>query len=60
MNDWFHELIHYCWVALAAALALYLAVHLIESVWLALLVIACIGTAIGGSVVVLRRRHQGW
>jgi len=43
-----------------AALAIYLAVRLIEQVWVALLVIALIVGGIIGLVVVLRWRRRGW
>jgi hypothetical protein len=43
-----------------AAIAITIAIHLIESIWAALLMIAVAGFAIGGTVLLLRNRRRDW
>lgn len=49
-----------CFCLLAAAVAVYVAVRLIESVWPVLLGIGVGVTGVAGLVTALRRRRQGW
>ncbi len=50
-----------CISVLVAAVALYVAVHLIEAVWRALLGIVAVGTIIGVAVLLLRgRSYNDW
>jgi LPXTG-motif cell wall-anchored protein len=49
-----------CVSLLVAAIALYIAVHLIESIWPVLVAIGLGVAAVAGLVLVLRRRRQGW
>jgi hypothetical protein len=54
------QLVGACFSVLAAAVALYLAVRLIELVWVVLLLIGVVVAAIIGFVAALRWRRQGW
>jgi putative effector of murein hydrolase len=59
-SSWLDELMAVCFGLLAAAVALYLTVRLIEAIWLVLLVIAaCVGTVVG-VVAWLRWDRAGW
>jgi len=49
-----------CFSLLAAAVAVYIAARLIESVWLVLVGIGLFGVALAGLLAVLRWRRQGW
>lgn len=49
-----------CFGLLAAALALYVAVHLIEAIWLVLVGFGVGVVAVLGLVATLRRHRQGW
>jgi hypothetical protein len=49
-----------CFGLLAAAIALTIAVHLIESIWPVLVAIGLGVAAVAGLVIVLRWRRQGW
>ena len=49
-----------CFALLVAALALYVAVRLIESIWPVLLLIAVGVALIVGLVAAVRWRHQQW
>ncbi|MFL6162728.1 MAG: hypothetical protein ACJ74U_10920 [Jatrophihabitantaceae bacterium] len=49
-----------CFSLLAAAVAVYVAVRLIESVWLVLVGIGVGVVAVVGLVTALRWRRQGW
>lgn len=57
--DWF---ISACFTVLAGAIALVVAIHLIQTIWLWLACIACISVAIGLIVtaVLVWRRRQPW
>lgn len=59
-SSWLDQLVGACFGLLAAAVALYLAVRLIEMVWVALLLIGVIVATVAGVVAVLRWRRQGW
>lgn len=55
------KLVSLCITVLVGATALYIAVHLIEAIWTALLVIGAVGAFIGLAVVALRSRsHDRW
>ncbi|MDQ1743466.1 MAG: hypothetical protein QOE23_1805 [Pseudonocardiales bacterium] len=49
-----------CFGLLLAAIAVHVAVKLIEAVWPMLLVILTIGLLVAAGVVLLRRRERGW
>jgi uncharacterized protein YacL len=54
------RLVGACISLLVAALAIYVAVHLLESVWPVLAVIGFVVVVIIGLVAAVRRRQQGW
>lgn len=55
------KLVGLCLTVLVGATALYVAVHLIEAVWTALLVILAVGAFIGLAVLLLcSRSYNGW
>ena len=54
------KLVGVCLSLLVAAVAISVAVHLIEAVWAALLVILSVALFISLVVVVLRTRNRGW
>lgn len=54
------RLVGACFGLLAAALALYVAVRLIESIWLVLVGIGVGVGVVAGLVAAVRRRRQGW
>jgi hypothetical protein len=49
-----------CLSVLAGAIAIYVAVRLIQSVLAALLIIVGISTFIGAAIAILRARNRGW
>jgi hypothetical protein len=49
-----------CFTLLLAAIAVHVAVRLIEAVWPALLLILGIGVLMAGGMALLRRRDRGW
>jgi hypothetical protein len=49
-----------CFTLLLAAIAIHVAVKLIEAVWPALLVILGVGVLLVGGPALLRRRDRGW
>lgn len=59
-RTWMDRAIGTCLGALVGALAIYVAVRLIEAVWSVLLVIVSVGLLLVGLVVVLRARIRGW
>lgn len=59
-SSWLDQLVGACFGLLAAAVALYLAVRLIELVWVWLLLTGIVVAALVGIVVALRWRRQGW
>jgi hypothetical protein len=54
------RLVGVCLCVLVGAAAIYIAVHLIEAVALALTVLGAIALVIGIAVAVLRYRRDGW
>jgi hypothetical protein len=56
----FDQMVAACFSILAAAVALYFAVRLIELVWVALLLIALFAGLVVGLLLALRWRRQGW
>jgi len=56
----YDQLVAACFSILTAAIALYVAVRLIELVWVALLLIVLVVGLIVGLVVAVRWRRQGW
>jgi LPXTG-motif cell wall-anchored protein len=54
------DLFGLCFGLLLAAIAVHVAVKLIEAVWPALLVIMGVGLLLAAGVVLLRRRDRGW
>lgn len=49
-----------CLTILLGAAAIYIAVHLIEAVWTALLVMLGVGTFVALAWLFVRSRNQGW
>ena len=49
-----------CLSLLIAAAAVYIAVHLIEAVWSALLVILVVGGIVAVSIAIMRGRSERW
>jgi hypothetical protein len=54
------KLVKTCLSLLAAAVAVYVSVKLIEAVWPALLVILGVSLFVGIAVFILRARNRGW
>lgn len=59
-RGWLDGLFGLCFSLLLAAIAVHVAVRLIEAVWPALLVILGIGTLLATGLAVLRRRDRRW
>lgn len=60
-QSWLDKLVGLCLTVLVGAAALYIAVHLIEAVWTALLIIVAISLFVGMAVLILRSRsHDDW
>lgn len=59
-RSWFDKAIGVCLGLLVAAASLAIAVHLIEAVWSALLVILGVGAFIAVAITLLRMRRNGW
>jgi thiol:disulfide interchange protein len=59
-SSWLDQLVGACFGLLAAAVAIYVAVRLIEMVWVWLLLIGIIVAAVAGLLAFLRWRRQGW
>jgi hypothetical protein len=53
-------LVGLCFGLLLAAIAVHVAVRLIEAVWPALVVILAVALLLAGGVALLRRRDRGW
>jgi hypothetical protein len=49
-----------CLTILAGAAALYIAVRLIEAIWVTLLIILAIAGAVAVAIAVIRYRSNGW
>lgn len=54
------DLFGLCFSLLVAAIAVHVAVKLIEAVWPVLLVILGVGLLLTGGVALARRRDRGW
>ncbi len=54
------QLFGLCFSLLLAAIAVYVAVQLIEAVWPVLLLIAGVVALLAGGAALLRRRDRGW
>lgn len=54
------QLVGLCFTLLLAAIAIHVAVQLIEAVWPALLVILGVGLLLVAGMEMLRRRDRGW
>jgi hypothetical protein len=54
------QLVGLCFTLLLAAVAVHVAVRLIEAVWPALLLILTTGLLLAAGVTLLRRRDRGW
>ena len=59
-RSWLDQVVGGCFSLLLGAVAIYLAVRLIEAVWLILLVILGVVGVLGITVAVLRGRRQRW
>lgn len=59
-SSWLDQLVGACFSLLVAAVAVYVAVRLIESVWLVLLLVILGVVVVIGLVAALRWRRQGW
>lgn len=49
-----------CLSLLVGAVAVYIAVRLLQAVWVVLLVIVCVGIFLSLAVTLLRRRQRRW
>ncbi len=58
--SWLDSLLGLCFGLLLAALAVYVAVRLIEAIWTVLLLILGIGGLLAAVAALLRRRDRGW
>jgi len=59
-RSWLDSLVGLCFGLLLAAIAVHVAVKLIEAVWAALVLIVGAGLLLTGAVALLRRRDRGW
>lgn len=59
-SSWLDRLLGACLTVLLGAVALFTAAHLIQAVWVTLLVILGVGTFISLSLLVLRSRRNNW
>jgi CDP-diglyceride synthetase len=59
-RSWLDSLFGLCFTLLLAAIAVHVAVKLIEAVWPALLLILGVGALLVAAVALLRRRDRGW
>jgi hypothetical protein len=59
-RSWLDGLVGLCFGLLLAAIAVHVAVRLIEAVWPVLLLILGIGAVLAAGVALLRRRDRGW
>ena len=59
-RSWLDGLVGLCFTLLLAAIAVHVAVRLLEAVWPALLLILGVGLLLVGAVTLLRRRDRGW
>lgn len=59
-RSWLDGLLGLCLTLLLAAIAVHVAVRLIEAVWPALVLILGIGALLAAGVALLRRGDRGW
>jgi len=59
-SSWLDQLVGACFSLLVGAAALYLAVRLIEAVWVMLVIVVLAAAGMAGVVAWLRSRRQGW
>lgn len=59
-RTWLDKAVGVCLSVLVCALAIYVAVRLVEAVAVALLVILGVGGLVAGTAAWLRSRHRGW
>ena len=59
-SGWLNRAVGACFSILACAAALYFAVHLIEAIAAALVIIVLVGLLIVVPVAILRARNRGW
>jgi hypothetical protein len=59
-RNWLDRLISLCLSLLVGAVAVFIAVKLIEAVWTALLVILGVSAFLAIAVCILRARKRGW
>jgi VIT1/CCC1 family predicted Fe2+/Mn2+ transporter len=59
-RSWLDRLLAVCFMVLAGAAAISIAVHLIEAVWTSLVVIVSVGVFLVLAFVAVRARSRGW
>jgi uncharacterized membrane protein len=59
-RPWIDRLVSVCLSVLVGAVAIYVAVRLVEAVWAVLLVIVGASAMIAASASLLRRRNRDW
>ncbi|MDQ1736454.1 MAG: hypothetical protein QOH56_2705 [Pseudonocardiales bacterium] len=59
-GSWPDKLVSLCVTLLIGAVAVFIAVKLIEAVWTALLVMLGVGTFLAVAALLLRNRNRGW
>ena len=59
-GDYLNHLTGICYQLLGAAVAVYLAVQIIEAMWLCLLLISIGVALLVGGITAIRRRQRGW
>ena len=59
-RSWLDRVVGACLSVLVGAVAVYIAVRLIEAVWVVLVVIGIVAACIALAVTVLRSRRNGW
>lgn len=59
-SSWLDRLVGLCFSLLLGALAIFVAVNLIQAVWTALLVILAVAGFVMVALAVLRARQRGW
>lgn len=59
-RSWLDRLFGACLMILLGAVAISIAVHLIEAVWTSLVIIVSVGAFIGLAVVLVQNHSRGW
>ena len=59
-GSWLDSLVGACFSVLVGAVALFVAVRLVESVWIVIVLGFIVCAALTGAIVMLRRRSRGW